>query len=100
MVPDNEQENYELFRDALSSTLLQSIALDTPKERRRAKGRQKNDKTRDTLAAKTKTPRSENAEDSLASNDAEDLAEFIDVRPQFLLPLLRRASDHVHLSYS
>ncbi|KAE9992616.1 Bifunctional cytochrome P450/NADPH--P450 reductase [Venturia inaequalis] len=78
MIPTNEQENYELFRDALSSTLLQNMALDTPKERRRAKGRQNNDRSRIALEAKEKTLRSENAEDSLGSSDAEDLAEFID----------------------
>lgn len=80
MLPDNEQENYELFRDALSSTILQNVALDTPKERRRAKGRQGNYKSKDDLAAKAKTWSSEKVEDSLATNDAEDLAEFIDVR--------------------
>lgn len=98
MIPTNEQENYELFRDALSSTLLQNMALDTPKERRRAKGRQNNDRSRIALGAKEKTLRSENAEDSLGSNDAEDLAEFIDVRFRYILPPLRRASDHVNLS--
>lgn len=81
MVPDNEQENYELFRDALSSTILQSVAFDTPKERRRAKGRQGNHKRSDDLAAKAKTSSSEEVNYSLATNDAEDLAEFIDVRP-------------------
>ncbi|TLD20083.1 Bifunctional cytochrome P450/NADPH reductase [Venturia nashicola] len=88
MVPDNEQENYELFRDALSSTLVQNIALNTPKERRRAKGRQKNDKRRDTVAEKTKGSRSENAEDNSAHNDAEDLAEFIDYLSSEIFPSL------------
>jgi hypothetical protein len=81
MIPEDEQENYEIFRDALSSTILQNIALDTPKGRRRAKGRQGNSKSKEDLVAKSKPAASRKArQDSLASNDAEDLAEFIDVR--------------------
>jgi hypothetical protein len=80
MVPDEEQENYELFRDALSSTILQNIALDTPKERRRAKGRRPNSKSKDGLAAKSELVASKGAnQDTPPTNDAEDLSEFIDV---------------------
>lgn len=100
MIPDDEQDNYELFRDALSSTLLQTIALDAPKGRRRAKGRQKTAKSRDILGERTKISRSENAEDDSVNNDAEDLAEFIDVCSRSFLPILRRALDHIYLSYS
>jgi hypothetical protein len=81
MIPEDEQANYELFRDALSSTILQNIAFDTPKERRRAKGRHIKSKSKDVEAEKREPAASgERSQDALANSDAEDLAEFLEVR--------------------
>ncbi|QDS71325.1 hypothetical protein FKW77_002045 [Venturia effusa] len=88
MIPDDEQENYELFRDALSSTILQNLALDTPKERRRAKGRPKNGKSRHTVALQAKAVGPENMEDVVNSNDAEDLADFLEYLSSEIFPSL------------
>lgn len=94
MLPENELENFELFRDALSNTILQNIALDTPKERRRAKGRQGNskNKSKDNMTENSKPLSSEKVDRATAdNNDTEDLAEFIDVRTPILLPHQHRS---------
>lgn len=83
MLPEDEHVNYGIFRDFLSSTIMQNIALDTPKERRRAKGRQANSKSKgkEIIAADSKSSAiGKSSQDDVTSNDAEDLSEFIDVK--------------------
>jgi hypothetical protein len=79
MLPDNEQANFETFRDCLSNAIIQKLASEPPKrERRRAKGR-KHGKSKDN----TTTSESDKS-DGFGSNDAEELGEFFDVYTQFL----------------
>jgi hypothetical protein len=79
MIPENEQENYETFRDCLSNAIIQRIASEPPKrERRRAKGRKHETARNNSSAAKVEST------NAFGGNDAEELGEFIDVQTSHL----------------
>ncbi|KAI9743226.1 MAG: hypothetical protein M1818_003072 [Claussenomyces sp. TS43310] len=73
MLQDDETSNFQIFRDCLSTTLIEVFAITPTKPTRRRKG-----------GNGRKTPRVEVSVDPLAAqasqgeNDAEELAEFID----------------------
>ena len=87
MLPENEQANYETFRDCLSSPIIQRSASKPLKPaKRKLKGRKN--------AVNPIDHASPNEVEQNNNTDAEDLADFIDVNPpphptQFptLLPL-------------
>jgi hypothetical protein len=73
MIADDEIDNYELFRDCLSTPLVEKFAHGGKKERvrrRAGNGRRKGEVTR----AKVEAAAEENE-----GGDAEELADFIDV---------------------
>lgn len=75
MLDVTEVANFEIFRDCLSTPLIQKCTAEPPKSQRKrlgASGRKN-----------TQVKKPENSSTSLfdvGSNDAEELAEFIDVR--------------------
>lgn len=72
MISDDESSNYELFRDILATPLIEKCSSQgTP-----PKARQKRKSRRKSAASATQAV---NAPLSEESNDAEELAEFIDV---------------------
>jgi hypothetical protein len=74
MIPEDEQTNYETFRDCLSNAIIQRLASEPPKrERRRAKGR-KHGKSKE-----ISTDSGMKTSDGFEGNDAEELGDFIDV---------------------
>lgn len=81
MIPVEEESNFSTFRDCLSEPVIRKLAIQPPKpsKRRAAKGRKN--------AIKPVYPQEAQA-DARQTNDAEDLAEFIDVckPPTFTTP--------------
>ncbi|KAM0812044.1 hypothetical protein AB5N19_14361 [Seiridium cardinale] len=66
MISENEQKNYDLFRDCFSSVLIGRITKSEPKTRRRAKSRK---------PTETTTPAASHA---ASLKDAEELADFVE----------------------
>jgi hypothetical protein len=66
MIPEDQQKNFELFRDCLSSTLVDKITRPEPKARRRARSR-KDPKTESRIISQRNELK-----------DAEELADFVD----------------------
>lgn len=66
MIPEDQQKNYDLFRDCLSSVLIEKVTKDEPKSRRRAKTKKSSGKYVHTKARDNKL------------KDTEELADFIE----------------------
>lgn len=77
MLPEEELSNFELFRDCLATPLIEKSAVEPSKEKRRrraaAGGRR---------GAKIVKPVVSERQER--ENDAEELGEFVDVRPEFI----------------
>lgn len=67
MIPEGrQQKNYDLFRDCLSTVLIEKVTNDEPKSRRRAKGRKPTERT---IFGKSQSSK---------LKDTEELADFIE----------------------
>jgi hypothetical protein len=74
MDSEEEQANYDTFRDCLSDALIQNLTVTEPKQRKRAKsGRQARRSVDGKVGAATDDIT------TVSSNDAEELGEFIEV---------------------
>lgn len=74
-IPEEEQTNYETFRDCLSEPVLRALAAPVEKIKRKKKGRKGRGSVGKTEVKEIRVERME--EDGSA---AEDLGEFVDVR--------------------
>jgi len=82
-IPAEEQSNYETFRDCLSEPVLKALAAPiekpTPKKKRRHAKRES--KGRESDIAQQETALGIKPSSEAQQADAEDLGEFIEVRP-------------------
>ena len=101
-IPAEEQSNYETFRDCMSEPIMKALALPAEKgktkTKRTAKKRAKYKPVGMFAPAKPQTEAPANSTPS--GTDAEDLGEFIDVRPQPILqdPSTERSQRTQYLS--
>ncbi|KAI4595487.1 hypothetical protein KJ359_006833 [Pestalotiopsis sp. 9143b] len=72
MIPDDQQRNYELFRDCLSSVLIEKVTKPEPKARRRAKSK-KPSREETNVTTTTKLSSQEGR-----LQDAEELGDFVE----------------------
>jgi hypothetical protein len=80
VIPEDERSNYETFRDCLSEPVLKALAMPTEKPKsKRKRHAKKTSKQKNGTYAKVEVETPTTA--STNTSDAEDLADFIDVRP-------------------
>ncbi|ETS84205.1 hypothetical protein PFICI_02230 [Pestalotiopsis fici W106-1] len=71
MIPDDQQKNYDLFRDCLSSVLIDRVTKPEPKARRRAKSKKSREQT-SVISSTTQE------EESNKLQDTEELGDFVE----------------------
>lgn len=77
VIPPEEQSNYEIFRECLSEPVLKALAPQVEKPKKKKRHGRKTSKT--TSNPDIIEPNEPIVDDT--ANDADDLGEFIDVRP-------------------
>ena len=88
MIPEDEQANYDVFRDCLGDALIQDLTASGPtvktksKKIKAGKVRRNSEDRKKAIVAKSAKPSAE--------ADAEDLGEFVEV-DQVLLPIHMQA---------
>ncbi|KAH8645676.1 hypothetical protein BX600DRAFT_519264 [Xylariales sp. PMI_506] len=95
MAQDETHKNYDLFRDCLSTILIERLTKPEPKPRRRARSRAGNKQSKETDTA------SEETHEDTCSSDVEELAEFVDyIAAQTFESLPEELKDLDHYAYA
>lgn len=88
-IPAKEQANYETFRDCLSEPVLKALAtpIEKPKPKKKRHAKKGSKGNRNDLEKQEATPTAVKPSSEAQQADAEDLGEFIEVRPHHTPPL-------------
>ncbi|KAI0098407.1 hypothetical protein F4814DRAFT_453487 [Daldinia grandis] len=78
-LPEEQQRNYEIFRDCLSTALIEKISRPEPKPKRRCKSKKSTATTTNTTISSSSPTSTQDITDADADfNNADDLADFAD----------------------